>query len=87
MVTFVSFLIMGFIPLIVYVIDYTRGFEADLFLYSSVLTFITFGAIGFAKSYVTATSKVRGVLETLFLGGSAAVLAYYVGVILEKMIS
>ena len=87
LVTFISFLLMGFIPLIVYVIDYTRGFEADLFLYSSVLTFITFGAIGFAKSYVTATSKVRGVLETLFLGGSAAVLAYYVGVLLESMIS
>jgi VIT1/CCC1 family predicted Fe2+/Mn2+ transporter len=87
LVTFISFLIMGFIPLIVYVIDYSNGFEADLFLWSSILTFITFAGIGFAKSYVTATSKVRGVLETLFLGGSAAVLAYYVGVFLERIIS
>ncbi|MGW8121143.1 VIT1/CCC1 transporter family protein [Roseivirga echinicomitans] len=87
LVTFISFLLMGFIPLIVYVIDYTRGFSADLFLYSSILTFVTFGAIGFAKSYVTETSRIRGVLETLALGGSAAVLAYYAGVILERMIS
>tara|TARA_R110001599_G_scaffold161642_5_gene350344 strand:- start:58376 stop:59110 length:735 start_codon:yes stop_codon:yes gene_type:complete len=87
LVTFISFLIMGFIPLIVYVIDYTRGLDADLFLYSSILTFVAFGAIGYAKSYVTSTSRVRGVSETLFLGGSAAVLAYYVGVILERMIS
>lgn len=87
LVTFISFLLMGFIPLIVYVIDYTRGLDANLFLYSSVLTFVAFGAIGYAKSYVTSTSRVRGVLETLFLGGSAAVLAYYVGVILESMIS
>ncbi|MFT7381641.1 MAG: VIT1/CCC1 family predicted Fe2+/Mn2+ transporter [Roseivirga sp.] len=87
LVTFISFLIMGFVPLIVYVLDYTSGLEADLFLWSSILTFVTFAGIGYAKSYVTATSKVRGVLETLFLGGSAAVLAYYVGVILEKIIS
>lgn len=87
LVTFISFLIMGFIPLIVYVIDYGRGLDGDLFLWSSILTFITFAGIGYAKSYVTATSRVRGVFETLFLGGSAAVLAYYVGVILEKIIA
>lgn len=88
LVTFISFIIMGFIPLIVYVLDYSGdGLDLDLFTYSSVLTFITFAGIGFAKSYVTETSKVRSMLETLFLGGSAAVLAYYVGVILERMIS
>lgn len=88
LVTFISFILMGFIPLIVYVIDYSGdGLNIDLFTYSSVLTFITFAGIGFAKSYVTETSKIRSMLETLFLGGSAAVLAYYVGVILESIIS
>ncbi|WP_422008838.1 VIT1/CCC1 transporter family protein [Roseivirga pacifica] len=87
LVTFVSFIIMGFIPLIVYVIDYSGKPIEHLFRYSSILTFITFAAIGYAKSYITATSKVRGILETLFLGGSAAVLAYYVGVVLEGIIS
>lgn len=85
-VTFVSFLILGFIPLIIYVIDYTVGTEANLFLYSSVMTFVVFGLIGYAKSYVTNTSRIRGMVETLFLGGSAAVLAYFVGDILEKLI-
>ncbi len=85
-VTFISFLILGFIPLIIYVVDYTVGTEADLFLYSSVMTFIIFGLIGYAKSYVTNTSRIRGVFETLFLGGSAALLAYFVGDILEKLI-
>ncbi len=85
-VTFVSFLILGFIPLIIYVVDYTVGTEADLFVYSSVMTFIIFGLIGYAKSYVTNTSRIRGVFETLFLGGSAALLAYFVGDILEKLI-
>lgn len=85
-VTFISFLIMGIIPLLVYVIDYTVGFGADMFLYSSVMTFVVFALIGFAKSYVTHTNKIRGVLETLFLGGSAAVLAYFIGGFLEKML-
>ncbi|MCE7994508.1 MAG: hypothetical protein HEP71_21165 [Roseivirga sp.] len=85
-VTFVSFIILGFIPLIIYVIDYTVGTEADLFLYSSVMTFIIFGLIGYAKSYVTNTSRIRGMFETLFLGGSAALLAYFVGDLLEKLI-
>lgn len=85
-VTFISFVILGFIPLIIYVIDYTVGTEANLFVYSSVMTFIIFGLIGFAKSYVTNTSRIRGMMETLFLGGSAAVLAYFVGDILEKLI-
>lgn len=85
-VTFVSFLILGFIPLIIYVVDYTVGTEADLFVYSSVMTFIIFGLIGYAKSYVTNTSRIRGMFETLFLGGSAALLAYFVGDLLEKII-
>lgn len=85
-VTFVSFIILGFIPLIIYVVDYTVGTEADLFLYSSVMTFIIFGLIGYAKSYVTNTSRIRGMFETLFLGGSAAMLAYFVGDLLEKLI-
>ena len=85
-VTFISFVILGFIPLIIYVIDYTVGTSADLFVTSSVMTFIIFGLIGYAKSYVTNTSRIRGMFETLFLGGSAAVLAYFVGDILEKLI-
>lgn len=86
-VTFISFLLMGFIPLIVYILDYAgSGLDIDLFTYSSVFTFITFAGIGFAKSYVTATSRLRSIFETLFLGGSAAILAYYVGVALESII-
>jgi len=88
LVTFISFILLGFIPLIVYVIDYTgKGLEINLFTYSSILTFITFAGIGYAKSFVTETNKLRSILETLFLGGSAAILAYYVGVILESIIS
>lgn len=87
LVTFISFITLGFIPLIVYVIDYTGGEVGNSFLISSILTFITFAGIGYAKGFVTATSRIRSMAETLFLGGSAAILAYFVGDILEKLIA
>lgn len=86
--TFISFIIMGLIPLIVYVVSYlTETASEDLFFYSCLLTGISFLFIGFLRSYVTNTSHVRSILETLLLGSIAAVLAYYVGNILESMIS
>lgn len=86
-ITFLSFLMLGFIPLLIYVIDYFRPLQSDLFLISSVLTGCCFIGIGFLKSAVTETKKLRGVLETLVLGGAAATLSYYVGYFLEKLIS
>lgn len=83
--TFISFIILGFIPLIAYVYDYlVPGKNINLFLVSSVLTTLAFTFIGFLKSYVTQTNKLRGILETLLLGGIAAVLAYFVGDVLEQ---
>lgn len=88
LVTFISFILLGFIPLIVYIIDYTgTSIGDDLFFYSSTLTFITFAGIGIAKGQITQTSKWRSMLETLFLGSSAAILAYFVGGLLEQLIS
>lgn len=83
-VTFMSFLLFGFIPLLIYVVDYFGKIEVDLFLISSTLTAIAFISIGYLKAVVNQTNKVRSVLETLFLGGAAAALAYFVGDVLEK---
>ncbi len=82
--TFISFGIVGFIPLSIYILDYKYELEVNLFLISSVLTFIAFIVIGFLKSYVTKTNWVRGIIETLLLGIAAAALAYLAGVFLEK---
>lgn len=85
-VTFLAFLVVGFVPLLFYVIDYSFDLSLDLFWSTSILTGLTFLFIGFCKSYVTETSHVKGMLETLALGGTAALVAYYVGDFLEKMI-
>jgi len=83
-VTFGSFLFFGFIPLLIYVVDYF-GTVDNRFLVSSVLTGVTFALIGYLKAVVNSTKVLRSILETLFLGGAAALLAYYVGDILENM--
>jgi VIT1/CCC1 family predicted Fe2+/Mn2+ transporter len=41
--------------------------------------------VGFLKAFVTKENKFKAMLETLFLGGSAAVIAYYLGCFLEKL--
>lgn len=85
--TFISFLLVGLIPLIVYVWDFSIGFKADLFFWSSVLTGLAFLTIGFMKTYVTQTSHFKGMMETLLLGGLAASVAYYVGYWLEMILA
>jgi VIT1/CCC1 family predicted Fe2+/Mn2+ transporter len=85
--TFAAFLVMGFIPLMAYIYDYLTETNFNMFLVSSVMTALTFMGIGYLKSKVTGTAKLRGVIETLVLGGAAAVLSYVVGDWLEKLIA
>ncbi|HKK77279.1 MAG TPA: VIT1/CCC1 transporter family protein [Saprospiraceae bacterium] len=84
--TYVSFIIIGLIPLLVYLWDYLGDFAGDIFLWASILTGLGFILIGSLKSYVTESSLLRGVLETLALGAIAALVAYFVGDILEKLV-
>ncbi len=86
-VTFLSFLLFGFIPLLVFVLDYFDLMEDkdQLFLYSSAMTGFVFMIIGYLKALVNQTPILRSILETFFLGAAAATLAYLVGDVLEGM--
>ncbi|MEQ8908615.1 MAG: VIT1/CCC1 transporter family protein [Vicingaceae bacterium] len=86
--TFVAFVLVGVIPLAAYVWNYSTGQYADqLFSISIILTSLAFIGIGWLKSYVAQTSRLRSILETLFLGAAAAILSYFVGSFLENMIA
>ena len=87
LVTYLSFILIGLIPLTVYVRHYFIPLSGGLFLWSSVLTALGFSIIGVLKSYFTQTAIWRGILETLFLGAIAALVAYYVGDLLENLIA
>lgn len=85
--TYISFISVGLIPLTVYVWDYLWPLDINLFLLSSVLTAGGFITIGCFKSIVTKSGLLRGVAETLLLGLVAALVAYYVGDWLDRLIS
>jgi VIT1/CCC1 family predicted Fe2+/Mn2+ transporter len=86
--TFISFVLIGIIPLIAYLWDYNSSSSepAHLFKISIALTFTAFIGIGWLKSYVAETSRIRSIAETLFLGAAAALLSYIVGSWLETLI-
>lgn len=85
-VTYVSFILVGLIPLLVYVLDYFMHISINLFLVSCILTASGFTLIGWLKSVVTDSSAIKGISETLFLGAIAAVVSYFVGDFLEQLI-
>jgi VIT1/CCC1 family predicted Fe2+/Mn2+ transporter len=87
LVTFLAFVVIGFIPLLAYVLQYLGIEIENLFLSSSIMTGFAFFLIGWMKSNVNERSILRGILETLLLGAVAAVLSYFVGDILKHILS
>lgn len=86
--TYTSFLIVGFIPLLVYVYNFISPNKIEnSFQIACLLTGIAFAFIGLLKSILNQTSLIRGTLETLALGSIAAIVSYYVGGFIEKLIS
>jgi len=86
LITFISFLFLGFIPLIVYVIDFVDKLSIDLLMWSSSLTMFSFALIGYLKGIVNQKNKLYSVLSTVLMGFIAALVAYYVGDVLEKVV-
>ncbi len=84
-VTFISFIVVGLVPMVVYLLDFIVSIPFDLFLVASVLTGVAFVIVGLLKSYVGEQPLWKGIMETLGLGVGAAMLAYWVGNVLERI--
>ena len=82
LITFLAFLVAGFIPLIPLIFLFTFSLQAP-FLISVIVTGVTFFVIGVLKGRVVERSLWRSGIETFLLGGSAAALAYLVGWLLQ----
>lgn len=84
--TFVAFLLVGAIPLLAFIAE---AAGADLgervFLISTGLTAAAFFLVGAAKGILVDRSWLRDGIETLALGGAAAIVAFTVGWLLRGL--
>lgn len=88
LVTFASFVVIGFVPVMIYVVDYVLDLGLNnLFMFASILAGLAFAGVGWLKSFVTEEAIPRAIVETVFLGAIAAGAAYFIGAALEKVIT
>ena len=81
LVTFLSFLVFGIIPLVPYLAFWGRDMNANtLFIMASGATVAALLALGFARSLVTRENRFRAMGEVFAVGLVAAVIAFGVGV-------
>lgn len=85
LVTFLSFLLFGFLPLLVFVVIYLTSWELDGMLWACVLTGATLFSLGVAKSRFSLVRWWTAGLEMLLLGGLAASAAFFIGKALESL--
>jgi len=88
LITYGSFALFGFLPLLIYVIDliFKTGLPAStLFLISIILSGVALFGLGAAKFFMTHRSPLRSGLEMLIVGGMAAAVAYFIGVLLSPL--
>jgi VIT1/CCC1 family predicted Fe2+/Mn2+ transporter len=85
--TFIAFVVVGAVPLCVFILDAAEIFEIpSLYLVSTMMTGVAFFAVGAFKSrFVDEKWYIAG-FETLFVGGLAAGLAYFVGLLLKDFV-
>jgi len=82
--TLAAFVLAGLVPLLPTLIWFSRHAN-DSFVASSLLTGVTFVLIGLFRGRVVDRRPLAAGIETLLIGGSAAVLAYVVGRLLERL--
>ena len=82
--TFSAFVLVGLLPLIAFIIELiSPGTISHPFMISSLMTGVAFFVVGASKARFTGEPWFMSGIETLFVGGSAAFLAYLVGVLLR----
>ena len=86
LVTFVSFNLVGFIPLLAYVLSYFfTTLSESAFTLSVVLTSCAFFIVGSVKATIVDKKWYLSGIETLLIGGAAALIAYAVGYALSGL--
>ncbi|MEK6854828.1 MAG: VIT1/CCC1 transporter family protein [Nanoarchaeota archaeon] len=84
--TFISFLAIGIIPLISFVLSpVSQTINSNKFVLSFVLTGIALLIVGAVKGKVIGKHYLKSSFETLAIGGVAALIAFLVGYLLKGL--
>ena len=83
--TFTTFVLVGFIPLLPFLVPVFTG--GEYFVASALVTAFALFGIGYVKGVILALSRWRAGMETLLMGGGAALVAFLVGTVLEPMLA
>jgi predicted membrane protein (TIGR00267 family) len=86
--TFISFFIIGLIPLIPFILaHFWENLVEKQFLYSFFFTGIALALVGAIKGRIVKKHPIKSAIETLIIGGIAALLAYFIGLLLKGVIA
>ena len=87
-VTFISFIIFGFIPLLTYVVSKFIPFiGSNKFLLAGILTGLTLFTLCAVKVKITKKSWALSGLEMFIVGGTAAAAAYVIGALVSMIVN
>jgi vacuolar iron transporter family protein len=85
--TFAAFVIIGFIPLLSFVLAaLNKNLIPHQFTISIILTAIAFLSIGAIKGHLVEKSKIKSSIETFLIGGIAASIAFIIGYLLRGLL-
>jgi vacuolar iron transporter family protein len=89
LITFGSFLIFGFIPLIIYIISHWCRYDNynTIFIIDCFITLLTISCLGYTQAYITKQSKLMGCLILTINGVISTSIAFAIGYGLEKAIN
>lgn len=85
-ITFAAFVVVGVIPVLPFVVLTGDGIQPAQFIISAGLTAAAFFGVGALKSLAAADNWFRSGMETLLMGGGAAMLAWLVGLAMRDMV-
>jgi len=87
-ITFASFVVFGLLPLLIYALDSIFKFHltmSTMFLIAICLSGVALFGLGAAKYFITKRNPLLSGLEMLIVGGLAAAVSYFIGLLLKPL--
>jgi VIT1/CCC1 family predicted Fe2+/Mn2+ transporter len=87
LITFISFVSVGLIPLVPFLLALCVTLPANKFVLSIIFTLLAFIAMGYMRGYVLKKNKLAMIAESVAIGTLCAGVAYYVGQVISTLVA